>query len=884
MKELAKTYNPKEFEKRIYEEWKESDAFVPDENAPNPSFTIVMPPPNVTGVLHMGHGLQSALQDTLTRYYRMQGFKTLWIPGTDHAGIATQNVVEKRLREQGVERESLGREKFLEETWKVKEEHHAVIRKQIEALGSSCDWDHERFTLDETLSEAVREVFVTLYERDLLYRGEYLVNWCSRCGTALSDDEVEHKENEAKLYTIQYESEDGRDVIQIATTRPETIFGDVAIAVNPEDPRYTSMIGKSVRVPLTDRFIPIIADPHSNPELGTGAVKITPSHDHNDYEVGLRHKLPHRNILNRDGTLNENVPEIYRGLDVSTGRKRVLAALEESGEWRETEKQLNNIGRCYRCSTIIEPYLSTQWFVRMKPMAEKALNAWEKGEVVFYPKKWENTYRHWLENIRDWCISRQLWWGHQIPVYYCNSCGKMHVSREVVLQCLECGSKELTQDPDVLDTWFSSWLWPFSTLGWPEKSSDMEKFFPTSTLVTGYDILFFWVARMIMASLEFLGEVPFKDVYLTPLIRDKKGRKMSKSLGNGIDPLEIVDEYGADSLKFTLAFLSSQGEDIPLDKEMFKLGSKFCNKVWNASRYLLMNLDESLIDSEGSPTLSTLDQWMYHQLNEGIKVVEKSFQNYRFDEAAKSVYTLFWNDFCDWYLECSKPSLYSEEREERARITTVLYSLLKEFLALLHPFIPLLSESIYQNLPNLAEGTESLMASRYPQADAKRENPELALSFTRLQELVQNIRTIRSEFTIAPKKEFPVTVVCDEKEETLFDYLLTQKNLIETLTRTEITVTKEGQSDSLEGSLGSAGRGFSLHLFVRSEIDSEKEIVRLKKQLEKAKKERVATQKKLQNEKFTSRAPAEIIQKEEAKLVEFEETITKVSQYLEGFL
>ncbi|MDA3851067.1 MAG: valine--tRNA ligase, partial [Spirochaetaceae bacterium] len=589
--ELEKNYNPADFEDRIYQYWMDGGFFKPCEDNGKDPFVVVIPPPNVTGVLHMGHGLNNSLQDVIIRYQRMSGRPTLWVPGTDHAGIATQNVVERRLLKEGKSRHDLGREKFIETTWKVKEEHHSIITKQLMKIGASCDWSRERFTMDEGLSKAVREVFVTLYERDKIYQGEYLVNWCPSCGTALADDEVDHEELQGKLYHIQYPLSDGSGHIQVATTRPETMFGDSAVAVHPEDERYTHLVGKTVDLPLTDRKIKIIADTYCKMEFGSGAVKMTPAHDPNDWEVGERHNLEKINILNPDATLNDNVPEAFRGMNVKEGRKATLKALEEGGFLKGQQEQPHQVGHCYRCKTVVEPYMSLQWFVRMDEMGNKAMKAWEEDRIRFYPKKWENTYTAWLRGIRDWCISRQLWWGHRIPAWTCSDCGEISVSRTDLESCPKCDSTNIQQDPDVLDTWFSSWLWPFSTLGWPEQTEDLRRFFPTSTLVTGYDIIFFWVARMIMASEEFLGQVPFRDIYMTGLVRDEKGRKMSKSLGNGLDPLEIVDKYGADAMKFTLAFLSAQGEDIPVGMDSFGIGSRFCNKIWNAARYILMNLE-----------------------------------------------------------------------------------------------------------------------------------------------------------------------------------------------------------------------------------------------------------------------------------------------------
>ncbi|OHD30434.1 MAG: valine--tRNA ligase, partial [Spirochaetes bacterium GWC2_52_13] len=698
--ELEKSYNPKDFEDRIYADWKEHGCFQPDTDAPGDPFTVVMPPPNVTGILHMGHALNNQLQDTLVRYHRMCGRPSLWVPGTDHAGIATQNVVERQLAANGLRRQDLGREKFVEETWKVKERHHATISKQLEKIGSSCDWTRERFTMDEGLSQAVRESFVTLYERGLIYKGNYLVNYCTHCGTALADDEVEYKNLPGKLYQVQYPYADGSGNITVATTRPETMFGDVAVAVNPADERYKHLIGTFVILPLANKRIPIIADSYVDMEFGTGMVKITPAHDPNDWEIGRRHNLEMVNILNADGTLNDAVPEAYRNMDVTSARKLVVADLVSGGYLIGQTEHNHDVGHCYRCSTVIEPYLSEQWFVSMKGMAQKALGAWKDGKIVFYAKRWENTYSHWLENIRDWCISRQLWWGHRIPVWYCQECGHMMVERKDPTNCTACGSSHISQDTDVLDTWFSSWLWPFSTLGWPESTPDLKRFFPTSTLVTGYDIIFFWVSRMIMASLEFLGDVPFRDIYITGLVRDKQGRKMSKSLGNGIDPLEVVDLYGADAMKFTLCYMAAQGQDILIDMESFKLGSRFANKMWNATRFLLMNLEGKELVPIVESDLSIMDRWMYHQLNEAAARVKVAIEGYRFNDGAQAIYDVFWNDFCDWYVEATKHALATKDDAERNRQVSVMLDLLAELMRLMHPFVSFITEEIYGKLPN----------------------------------------------------------------------------------------------------------------------------------------------------------------------------------------
>ncbi len=874
--QLAKAYNPKEFEDRIYDYWMEHNLFAPADGDGEP-FVIVIPPPNVTGVLHMGHGLNNSLQDILIRYFRMQGRPTLWVPGTDHAGIATQHVVERKLRERGTSRLDLGREKFMEETWKVKNEHHSTITRQLKKIGASCDWTRERFTLDEGLNRAVREVFVSLYERDLIYRGHYLVNWCHSCGTALSDDEVEHKEVHGKLWHYYYPLADGSGKIEIATTRPETMLGDTCVAVHPEDPRYTDLIGKEVALPLTDRRIPIIADDYVDREFGSGAVKITPGHDPNDYEIAERHNLEKINILNPDGTLNDNVPQKFRGLDVKTARAQVVEDIKAAGLFIKEENHSHQIGHCYRCNTVIEPYLSEQWFVRMRSLADKALNAWQKGEVKFFPKKYENTYANWLNNIRDWCISRQLWWGHRIPVWYCDDCSQMTVSREDITACSKCGSSNVRQDPDVLDTWFSSWLWPFSTLGWPEETTDMEKFFPTTTLVTGYDIIFFWVARMIMSSLEFLEEVPFRDIVITSLVRDKQGRKMSKSLGNGMDPLDVVDQYGADSLKFTLAFLAAQGQDILLAEEDFRFGSKFANKIWNAARFLLMNLEGRSLCSAEDIDMKDIDRWIYHRLDATVRRVAKAIENYRFNDASQAVYEFFWNDFCDWYIEASKLDLYSDSDEDKDRAISLLMHILEESLRLLHPFLPFVTEEIYQKLPEQIR-REHLITAAYPQPTAERQNEMVEATFTSLQDVIRAIRTIRSEFTIPPEKKVRVAVRTDTDFKAA-DYISENHSLILNLVNAgSLTISHE--KPDAGGAVPAAGNGFEAFVYVSELIDVEKERAKLQKEQKSLQKLLTGTEKKLQNPGFTGNAPAEVIEKEKSKLKEFQDRMAKVERYL----
>jgi len=885
--ELEKAYNPKTFEDRIYARWKEAGAFKPENTAgakkTEATYVNTIPPPNVTGVLHLGHGLGMSIMDTIIRYHRMRGEVTLWVPGTDHAGIATQHIVEKKLQSRGQTKHDLGREKFIEETWKVKKDHHAIISEQMASMGVSVDWDRERFTLDEGLSRAVREVFVTLYERDLLYKGHYLVNWCSCCGTALSDDEVEHEEENGKLYYIRYPVIDGSGSVTIATTRPETMLGDTAVAVHPEDERYAALVGKKLRLPLAGREIPVIADTYVDRAFGTGALKITPAHDSNDWELAKRHDLPELNILRADGRLNEAVPEKYQGLSVEKARELVLQDLKSEGYYIKEEDITHALGHCYRCHTVIEPFLSEQWFVKMKPMAEKALASWRAGEIIFFPKKWENTYEHWLENIRDWCVSRQLWWGHRIPAWYCRDCGKTSVSRTDLSACPHCASKNIDQDPDVLDTWFSSWLWPFSVMGWENAdcdTADFRRYYPTTSLVTGYDIIFFWVARMIMAGLEFTGKAPFRDVYITQLIRDKKGRKMSKTLGNGIDPLEIVDEFGADALKFTLAYLCAQGQDILMDKESFRLGSKFANKVWNASRYILMNLDGlNLVEN---PELLPVDKWIYSRLNTTARIMEEAFLSYRFNDAAQTAYEYFWNDFCDWYVEATKLSMKNEgtgAQAEKDRAVSVLLDVLARSLRLLHPLLSFLTEEIYSKLPNVKNG-ELLITAPYPVYDRKLADEKAEKNFAFLQDLVRQIRTLRSECTIPPEKK--IRVMARIREEKDFLFLTENAPLVKLLAGIgELEINRAAAEESKPAlSIGLAGTGFEAFVFIAEAMDMKLLKQKFSKELEKDLKYIEGLKVRLTKEDFLKNAPPELVAAEKLKLEESIKRTGKLEAYI----
>ncbi|MCM1322470.1 MAG: valine--tRNA ligase [Bacteroides sp.] len=938
--ELEKAYNPQDFEDRLYEEWEKQGYFKPDSDADSPvharcscacassaeasakkPFTVVIPPPNVTGVLHMGHGLNNALQDIIVRYHRMNGETVLWVPGTDHAGIATQNVVERRLKKEGLSRGDLGREKFLERTWTVKNEHHDIIKRQQRKLGNSVDWSRERFTLDEGLSKAVRDVFVTLYERGLVYKGNYLVNWCPSCGTALADDEVEHEDTAGAMYHIYYEIEgtkenpgnsipsvtledgtvfEGGSRIEIATTRPETLFGDTAVAVHPDDPRYKALVGKQVRLALTEKRIPVIADAYVDRAFGTGVVKITPAHDPNDWEVGRRHNLDVINILNPDGTLNEQVPEKYRGMSCKDARSIVAEDLAAAGLFKCEEKITHPVGHCYRCRTVVEPYMSEQWFVRMKPLAQKALAAWKNGEIVFYPKKWENTYAHWMENIRDWCISRQLWWGHRIPAWYCRKCGGMTVAREDPSVCPECGApkSELLQDPDVLDTWFSSWLWPFSTLGWPAETEDFKRFYPTSALVTAYDIIFFWVSRMIMAGLEFTGRVPFRDIYIHGLVRDKQGRKMSKSLGNGLDPLEIIGEYGSDALKFTLGFMCAQGQDVLIDKESFKLGSRFANKIWNASRYILGNLEGRELVPVADADLCALDIWIYARLDAAVRAVREAFESYRYNDGAQALYEYFWTEFCDWYVEGTKLSFRGGSEAEKNRAVSVLLNVLEESLRLLHPYLPFVTEEIYGKLPlaeiaadraraaaaqdcgetavSSSQYTGMLIAAPYPVPCAARRSEAVSRRFAALQEAVRLIRLLRAECGISHDVKLHAALLTAEGSPA--ESCKTETELIRLLAG---CAAVDFVSEKPESAIGTVGDGFEVFIMIDGAVDSAALKARFEKEIA-AETAFIAKADAKLSGQFADHAPPEVVAAEREKRSAVVRRIEKLSSYVSG--
>ena len=864
-KNLSKVYDPQSVEEKWYKWWEESKFFSAKMEEGKPAFSIVMPPPNVTGMLHMGHAMDNTLQDILTRYKRMQGYNTLWVPGTDHAGIATQAKVEAQLRQEGTDRYELGREKFLERAWAWKEEYGNTITTQLRKLGSSCDWDKERFTMDEGCSKAVREAFVRLYKKGLIYQGNYIVNWCPHCHTTISDIEVEHVENEGKIYYFRYPIEGTEEYIQIATTRPETMFGDTAVAVHPDDERYKHLIGKNVILPVVERRIPIIADEYVEREFGTGAVKITPSHDVNDFEMGQRHHLPEIVVIDKDGKMNENAG-IYEGLDRYECREKLIADFEKSGVLVKIEDHTNSVGHCYRCNTVIEPLVSKQWFVKMKPLAEPAMQAALNGDVKFIPERFTKIYLGWLENIRDWCISRQLWWGHRIPVWYCEDCGEVICEMEDPTVCPKCGSTHLHQDPDVLDTWFSSGLWPFSTMGWPEKTPEFDMFYPTSVLVTGRDIIFFWVARMLFDALEFTGSVPFKEVFIHGLVLDSQGRKMSKSLGNGVDPLKVIKEYGADSLRFMLITGNTPGNDLRYRDERLESARNFANKIWNAARFSLMNLEDYQADSTLAPQYETADKWIISRYSAVSRQVTEMLDRYELGEAARVLYEFIWNEFCDWYIELVKPRLYGKDTEEsRYAAQKTLVEVLRGSMELLHPFMPFITEEIWQHLPH--EG-ETIMLAKWPEQEESLISAEIDKQMELTIEVIRAIRNLRSEMNVPLGKKAEVIICANNPEYTV--YLKDGANYILSLASAESLSVEETLAAKPTQAATAVVHGIEIYLPLKGLIDLDKEIARLEKELTKMEGEIKRIEGKLANEGFVAKAPAEVIEKEKEKLVKYQ--------------
>ena len=875
---LDKSYDPHQVEGKWYQYWMEHDYFRADEDSERKPYSIVIPPPNVTGVLHIGHALNNTLQDILIRFKRMEGYNVLWMPGTDHAGIATQNVVEKQLLEEGLDRHSLGREKFIERIWKWKEQSGGTIISQLKKLGASCDWGRERFTMDEGLSEAVLEVFIRLYREGLIYRSHYIINWCPRCQTALSDLEVEYHEMLGKLYHLKYPFKEGDRFTIVATTRPETMLGDTAVAVNPEDRRYQEAIGKKVILPVVDREIPIIADPYVDIEFGTGALKITPAHDFNDFEIGLNHGLAQIKVIDEEGRMNENAGP-YRGLDRFECRKRIVEDFERDGILIKTEDYRHMVGHCYRCKTIVEPNLSLQWFVRTKPLARTAMEAVRDGRTRIIPEVWEKTYFEWMENIRDWCISRQIWWGHRIPAWYCEACGEVIVAKEPPSLCPKCGSDRLKPETDVLDTWFSSALWPFSTMGWPKETKELKRFYPTSVLVTGFDILFFWVARMMMMGLKFMGDVPFRDVYIHGLVRDERGEKYSKTRGNVVDPLDLIDRFGADALRFTLAALTMPGSDLKLAEARTEGYRHFANKIWNASRFALMNLDvseEITHEIYDKSSYSLPDQWIRGRLNRTIREVKKSLEDYRFNEATHALYQFIWHEFCDWYLELIKPYLYQDEDVKKKRMSQqTLLEVLDATLRLLHPFMPFITEEIWGQLP-LKKETGSIMVANFPQPDPGFDDDEVADEMGLVIEIITALRNIRGEMNVPPGEQ--VEAILRPKEEEVERGLKRNQLFIQNLAKVKgLKILRE----LVKPAYSAFAQVQDVEIFVpmdRSRM--EEEVRRLQKEISKIEKDIAFVNRKLSNEQFLSKAPKEVVQEEKEKGLQYQTVRNKLGESL----
>ena len=875
-KELAKTYDPKGIEDRLYQKWLDNKYFHAEVDRSKKPFTIVMPPPNVTGQLHMGHALDNTMQDILIRYKRMQGYEALWQPGTDHAAIATEVKVIAKLKEQGIEKEDIGREEFLKHAWAWKDEYGSRIINQLKKLGASADWDRERFTMDEGCSKAVEEVFMRLYKKGFIYKGSRIINWCPVCQTSISDAEVEHVDQEGHFWHINYPivGEEGK-FVEIATTRPETLLGDTAVAVNPEDERYKHLIGKMLKLPLTDREIPVIADAYVDKEFGTGCVKITPAHDPNDFEVGKRHNLPEINILKDDGTINEKGGK-YAGMDRYEARKAMVAELDAQGLLVKVVPHTHSVGTHDRCHTTVEPMIKQQWFVKMEEMAKPAIEALKKGDLNFVPDRFDKTYLKWLENIHDWCISRQLWWGHRIPAYYCDDCGEIVVAKEMPEKCPKCGCTHLTQDPDTLDTWFSSALWPFSTLGWPDKTPELEYFYPTDVLVTGYDIIFFWVIRMVFSALEQTGEVPFHHVLIHGLVRDSLGRKMSKSLGNGIDPLEIIDQYGADALRLTLMTGNAPGNDMRFYMERVEASRNFANKVWNASRFIMMNLEKAEVpETIDTKDLTGADKWILSKVNTLAKEVTDLLDKYELGIAVQKVYDFIWEEFCDWYIEMVKPRLYSETDTTKAAALWTLKTVLGNALKLLHPYMPFITEEIYCTL---CPEEESIMISKWPEYAEEWNFQKEEQEVETIKEAVRAIRNVRTGMNVPPSKKAQVYVVSEDEEvRGIFE---NGRIFFATLGYASEVHVQADKAGIGEDAVSAVIHKAVIYMPFAELVDIEKEIERLKKEEERLTKELARVNGMLGNEKFVSRAPQAKIDEEKGKLKKYSEMMEQVKERL----
>ena len=855
--EMAKTYNPSEFEKDIYQEWEESGNFKAHVDPNKLPFTIVIPPPNITGQLHMGHALDETLQDTIIRFKRMQGYSALWLPGTDHASIATEVKIVEQMAKEGLTKNDIGREGFLDRAWKWKEKYGGRIIEQLKLLGSSCDWSRLSFTMDEKCSRAVKEVFVNLYEKGLIYRGDRIINWCPECKTALSDAEVEYVEEDSNLWYVKYPIKDSDEFITVATSRPETMLGDTAVAVNPKDKRYKHLEGKSLILPILNKEIPIVYDDYVELEFGTGAVKITPAHDPNDFEVGIRHNLPVIRVMNDDGTMNELAGK-YQGMQSLECRKQIVEELKELGLLVKIEPLHHSVGHCYRCNHTVEPIVSKQWFVKMQPLAEPAIDVVKKKSVKFIPDRFSKIYFNWMENVRDWCISRQLWWGHRIPAYYCQDCGEMIISKEDVKVCTKCQSTKIVQDEDVLDTWFSSALWPFSTLGYPEKTADLDYFYPTDVLVTGYDIIFFWVARMIFSGLEHMKRIPFKDVLIHGLVRDSQGRKMSKSLGNGIDPAEIISKFGADTLRFSLINGVAAGSDMRFSDEKIEGARNFMNKIWNASRFVLLNAEDKQISELCDCKLSSADKWIITRLNKTVKDVTLNMEKYEMGIALANLYDFVWNDFCDWYIELTKPVLYGEDDKKRNDTISVLVYVLDKILKLLHPFVPFLTEKIYKFMPNTSG---SIMVAEFPRYNSKMNYQVAHKDIETTKEIIKAIRNVKSTSGAAPSKKVKLYVVASNPRQVKSSSLYIEK--LAGVSGIEFIASK---NDLTEKTISCIVSGIELYIPLGELVDMEKEIQRLNAELKTVESEIARANGKLSNNGFLDKAPKQLVEMERQKL------------------
>ena len=870
MRELPKVYEPQQVENKIYNMWEENGYFRPTQKEGAKPFTIVMPPPNVTGQLHMGHAMDATLQDTLIRFKRMQGYSALWVPGVDHAGIATQIKVEEELRKEGLSRYDLGREKFLERVWDWKHKYGNRIVEQQKKLGASCDWERARFTMDEGCSNAVREVFVSLYEKGLIYKGSRIINWCPHCVTALSDAEVEYVDKPGHLWHIRYPLTDGSGDVVVATTRPETMLGDTGVCVNPNDERYTAIVGKKVMLPLVNREIPVVADDYAEMDFGTGCVKMTPAHDPNDFEVGLRHNLEVIRVLDDNGVVNAYGGK-YEGMDRYDARKAIVADLEEQGFLVKVDDHAHNVGTCYRCHNDVEPIISAQWFVKMQPLAEEAIRVVKEGETNFVPDRFSKTYLNWMENVRDWCISRQLWWGHQIPAWTCQECGHITVSRQDACACEKCGSKRIERDPDVLDTWFSSALWPFETLGWPEKTEDLAKFYPTDVLVTGYDIIFFWVARMIFSGCEHTGKTPFHTVLIHGLVRDDKGRKMSKSLGNGIDPLEMIEKYGCDALRMNMVTGNSPGNDMRFYVERCEAMRNFANKLWNASRYVMMNLAEDAKNQlPNIDKLEIADKWVLSKLNTLIAEVTENLEKYELGVAVQKVYDFIWDTYCDWYIELTKARLYSEDAQRKQIAIDVLVYVLDQILRLLHPFMPFITEEIWQSIPH--EG-DALIVAQWPQY---REDLAFKAECDMMESVMEAIRAIRNrraEMNVPPSKKAALFALTGKPQ-----VFLEGEGFLQRLAYADTVTLLDKEPENLDGMVTVTTADAKLYIPMGQLVDVEKELDRIRKELEKARKNLASIEGKLSNENFTARAPENVVNAEREKAQKARELIKQLEQ------